>query len=211
MPMGDFSELNPQELREFKKKMQISDKEWAEMGLPKVEDERKVETIERTEDDEKLDQQAFQYVISKLKEFRSQRDMGPVELKLVLMAGLDARDAAQMTYEDEEQRDDNERSGIIYALEEIIETGKIPADRESLRQLATELAQMPIVDPENKTRKMKKISAKERGIEYVEEKKNLSPREVGGVAAVWGVTAVPVIIGLTALWILYTSSGTQVQ
>jgi len=57
---------------------------------------------------------------------------------------------------------------------------------------------------------MKKISAYERGEEYAEDDKkisDLSPQEVGGVAAVWGVTAVPVAIGLVALYILYSSSG----
>eukprot|EP00466_Bigelowiella_natans_P020395 jgi/Bigna1/87768/estExt_fgenesh1_pg.C_240016 len=209
MPMGDFSDLDPESMKEFKKKMQISDKEWAEMGLPSIDEERTDFEVVRTEDDEKLDQQAFQYVVRKLKEFRSERDMGPVELKLVLMAGLDAKDAAQMTYEDEREDNSEERNGMISALEEIIEKQTIPRDRDSLRLLATELAQMPMVNPEDKTKKMKKISAMEQGREFVEEEKSLTPRDIGGVAAVWGVTAVPVVIGLIALYILYSSSGTQ--
>eukprot|EP00954_Amorphochlora_amoebiformis_P000931 72228-Amorphochlora_amoeboformis.AAC.1 len=101
LPLGDFSELDPESLREFKKKMQISDREWSELGLPSIDEQKKTVKVDRSDDDEKLDQQAFQYVMSKLKEFRQDRDMGPRELKLVLMAGLDAQDAAQMTYEDE--------------------------------------------------------------------------------------------------------------
>jgi len=211
LPMADFEDMDVDALREFKKGLQISDDEWKKMGLPEVDFKDKVVKVEQTEADEKLDQQAFQYVLGKLKEFRENRDMGAVELGLVLMAGLDAQDATAMTYEDEVE-DSSEREKIVNALKHIIDTNTIPDDRDGLRQLATELARMPMLDPATKSEKMKQYQAYEQGMEYEpEQKKPLTPQEIGGIAAVWGVTAIPVFIGLTALYILYTSAGQQVQ
>lgn len=156
---------------------------------------------------------------------RKNRDMMFGEVKLIMMIE-DLRDVERkrlLGIDDEEvSRDD-----LVSALEEVHE-GKIPENRVALRCLAEEMVQWPNLEVETKKSKPKKslyakatdtgidpeVAAKKLNIDWdtaaeidsEDENNEVEVPPVVGYSALYLLTGLPVIIGISVVLILFYNS-----
>lgn len=196
------------------------------LSAGKEETELLVSSTEQQQDPNPEDLEYVSQIKRVLELLKKNRDMTVGEVKLII-AIEDPRDTERKRLLGIEDLDEVSRDDLVDALQEVHE-GRVPENRVALRLLAEEMIQWPDLEVEpTKSKRTKSLYAKATdtgvdpreaarrlnvdwdsaaNIEVGDETDDLDVPPVVGYGALYLVTALPVIIGVSVVLILFYNS-----